>query len=390
MQEDKIKLYEELLAADPGSRLFLPLARLYLERGEAEKAISTLETGLNRYQEHFEARLLLHETLYEQGRMEEAREHLRMVSEVLRKYPAYWEHWADTVESEGQIDAAVGVRFLARYFQGDEPGWAEVLHRGLLDTRGEEKPSEIAAPSEAEEETVSSESLESDGVTVLSEEEGSDPYRTKTMADILVSQGDYAQALDIYTELEAQASSSGEREKLQERINRVKEQIEANSGDNQILESDLEPEPEQELEPEPEPEQKAESELEPDSELEPEEELEPEAELEPEEESVPELKPESEPEQAPEPEQEHGATSEPAFDSEPETELELVPESESYLNPEEELEPEAELEPEEESVPEQNSEAELEPEEEETSSSGGEAELVDRLEKLAERLETRQ
>lgn len=338
MQEDKIKLYEELLAADPGSRLFLSLARLYLERGEAENAISTLQTGLNRYQEHFEARLLLHDILYEQGRTEEAREHLRMVSEVLRKYPAFWEHWADTVESEGQIDAAVGVRFLARYFQGDEPGWTEVMRRGMLDTQSGEEPPERAAPSEAEEDTLSSEDLEPDEGMVLSEEEGWDPYRTKTMADILVSQEDYAQALDIYTELEAKASSSEEREKLQEKINWVKEQIEANSGTNQNLETDLEPElepvPESEFEPEPE----AGSELEPESDLEPEEELEPEAELEP----------------------------------EVESELELKPEAE--------LEPETELEPEE----------ALEPEQEKASTSGSDEELVDRLEKLAERLETRQ
>ncbi len=371
MQEDTIKLYEELLAADPGSRLFLPLARLYLERQEAEKAISTLETGLNRYQEHFEARLLLHDVLYEQGRTEEAREHLRMVSEVLRKYPAFWEHWASAVEAEGQDDAAVGVWFLARYFQGREPGWADALRRGLLDDRGREEPQETAAPSEAEEEAVSSASLESDQGMVLSEEEGSDPYRTRTMADILVSQEDYAQALDIYTELEAKTSSPSEREKLQERINWVKERIEANSGTNRTQEPASEPE----LEPEPE----------------------------------------SEPEQPPDPEQEHRTMAEPELDSELESELELVPESEpesgSDMEPEEELEPEAELESEEESEhelkpeeepghelePEKGSVTELEPEEvlepeeeKASSSSGSEQELVNRLERLAERLETRQ
>jgi tetratricopeptide (TPR) repeat protein len=234
MQEDKIKLYEELLAADPGSRLFLPLARLYLERGETDKAISTLESGLGRYQEHFEARLLLHETLREQGRVEEAREQLYMVSAVLRKYPTFWEHWAETLEAEGQPDAAAALRFLAPHFQGRVPSWADVLRRGLKNFSEEESPGVApASPDpEPEPEEASPGCSGSAGAAIQEGEEERDPYRTKTMADILVSQGDYAQALDIYTELQAAATSSRDREKLQERIDQVKEQLEATSGNS--------------------------------------------------------------------------------------------------------------------------------------------------------------
>lgn len=242
MQDDKIKLYEELLAADPGSRLFLPLARLYLERGEAGKAISTLESGLSRYQEHFEARLLLHETLREQGRTEEAREQLHMVSAVLRKYPAFWEHWAENMEPEGQTDAAVALRFLARCFQNHSPNWAEVLRRGLQNFPGAGESMDIdRSPPEADPETASMGCSGSADAATQGEDEGRDPYRTKTMADILVSQGDYAQALDIYSELQAAATSAREREKLQERIDRVKEQLEATSG-NKVEPEEAQPE----------------------------------------------------------------------------------------------------------------------------------------------------
>ncbi|MCF8029288.1 MAG: hypothetical protein K9K39_00145 [Desulfohalobiaceae bacterium] len=233
--QDKIKLYEELLAADPGSRLFLSLARLYLEHQEKDKAVSTLETGLTRYPEHFEARLLLHATLQEQGRTGEAQEHLRMVSEVLRKYPAFWEHWAANMESEGQADAAAAVRFLARYFQDQVSSWGEILLRGTRDPKLEGKTARVAeAPPEAELGMVAPSSSGAGGGTAQEGEDGGDPYRTKTMADILSSQGDYAQALDIYSELQAASDSQEQREKLQERIDWVKRQIEAASGKDMV------------------------------------------------------------------------------------------------------------------------------------------------------------
>lgn len=231
MQEDKIKLYEELLAADPGSRLFLPLARLYLDRGEADQAISTLRSGLNRYQEHFEARLLLHDTLREQGRTDEALEQMHMVSAVLRKYPAFWEQWAESMEAEGQADAAVAMRFVARCFGNHAPSWAEVLRRGIQDVPAEGEGEAAADSSPEAELDLPSRGCTGSGAAATQDgDEGRDPYRTKTMADILVSQGDYAQALDIYSELQAAAPSSGEREKLQARIDSVKEQLEATSG----------------------------------------------------------------------------------------------------------------------------------------------------------------
>ena len=232
--QDKIKLYEELLAADPGSRLFLSLARLYLERQEEDKAVSTLEAGLARYPEHFEARLLLHGTLQKQGRTGEAQEHLRMVSEVLRKHPAFWEHWAATLESEGQLDAAAAVRFLARYFQDQAFSWSEVLLRGTQDPKLEKETPGVAEASPESDLGMAAPGCLGAGGATAKGEGGGDPYRTKTMADILSSQGDYAQALDIYSELQAASDSQEQREKLQESIDWAKRQIEVSSGKDMV------------------------------------------------------------------------------------------------------------------------------------------------------------
>ena len=43
--QDKLKCYEEALAIDPGSRLFFPLAKLYLDNEQIEKAEKVLKTG---------------------------------------------------------------------------------------------------------------------------------------------------------------------------------------------------------------------------------------------------------------------------------------------------------------------------------------------------------
>ncbi len=224
--QEKISLYEELLEMDPGSRLFLPLARLYLEREDLSRAETTLKTGLTRYPEHFEARLFLHYILYQQGKEEEAMEHLQMVSEVLCKFPAFWQHWGENMETRGQRNTAVAACFLARNLQGEKLGWLDVLQDGVR-TWQEKGGAQSYTPKQGEtaHDLWDTEEMEDEGGQEQLRAAREDPYRTRTMADILSSQGDYAQALDIYTELLDKASSPDQEEKLQERINWVQEKL---------------------------------------------------------------------------------------------------------------------------------------------------------------------
>ena len=69
--QDKLKCYEEALALDPGSKLFFPLAKLYLDNEQIEKAEDVLKSGLERYPEHLEARLLLANIYFLRGQEEE-------------------------------------------------------------------------------------------------------------------------------------------------------------------------------------------------------------------------------------------------------------------------------------------------------------------------------
>ena len=224
--QDKIQLYEELLEMEPGSRLFLPLARLYLEQGDTDKAEATLQSGLGKHPEHFEARLLLHQILYEQDRREKAREHLQMVTEVLWKYPAFWEQWAESMQEEGQAEPAVAVAFLARAFRGLDPRWSDVLREGILTLGGSSHGAASGSGGNSEVDPGAESPAQVDaGPETGTIQETSDPYRTKTMADIVCSQGDYAQALDIYTELRDKASTEAQRQELQENIDWVQEKL---------------------------------------------------------------------------------------------------------------------------------------------------------------------
>ncbi len=64
----KIEWYQEVLSLEPGSRVFFPLAKLFVENGMPEDAVITLCRGLDRHPDYLEARMLLVELLTELGR----------------------------------------------------------------------------------------------------------------------------------------------------------------------------------------------------------------------------------------------------------------------------------------------------------------------------------
>ena len=65
----KIEWYQEVLALEPGSRIFFPLAKLFVEFGQFEDAERTLRQGLDRHPDSMEARLLLVQAFASLGQM---------------------------------------------------------------------------------------------------------------------------------------------------------------------------------------------------------------------------------------------------------------------------------------------------------------------------------
>lgn len=245
----KIEWYKEVLRLDPESRLFFPLARLLVETGEPEQAVSVLEAGLEHHPEFLEARLFLVEVLALLGRQDQAQGYVEPLISVLAGYPAFWRLWAASVQD---ANSALALAFLSRHFHGERLSWEQVLLKGLqnmVETSSDRekkpepetgadvlKPVKIEVASEdyfpgTEEQAeldLSHEEVDESFFQALSEMEGREAafgeedvfeeeielgpdkeepgkdevtVRTRTMADILVKQGDVRGALEIYRDL---------------------------------------------------------------------------------------------------------------------------------------------------------------------------------------------
>lgn len=143
---NKIAWYKEVLEVEPGSRVFLPLARLLFEEGRDQEAHAALLDGLSRHPEFIEARMLLVEVLSRMGRGGEAARHAAMVAERLEGYDGFWRTWAESEAREGRRDPALALRFLAAAFGGRELNWTEVIEQGLaLVLGGEAASPEVAS-----------------------------------------------------------------------------------------------------------------------------------------------------------------------------------------------------------------------------------------------------
>ncbi len=70
------------VAGEPGSRVFLQLAELYLKAGMTSEAVSTLENGLKATPHYMSAKVMLGKAYLENGEAEKAREQLEAVVKV--------------------------------------------------------------------------------------------------------------------------------------------------------------------------------------------------------------------------------------------------------------------------------------------------------------------
>ena len=270
--KEKIDWYQEVLELEPGSKVFFPLARLLAEDRQLERAVQTLRHGLDRHPEFIEARLYLIDLLFRHGQLEQCEEQIGLLSPLFSRYEGFWQAWGSSVAASGKEgDAGLALNFLAAAFQQRSLTLADVLSRGLeavLRQEGQAAPAEKQACTAAPKGPVpslspaSSASPVSGVAAVLSplagvvqslpaeisvdaanacgadsagcqsgdaaqgdeaQEEGEEAeerfsLRTRSMAEVLAEQGDFAAALEIYQELAAQASSPEEAADLQYRM----------------------------------------------------------------------------------------------------------------------------------------------------------------------------
>ncbi|MBG0789236.1 MAG: tetratricopeptide repeat protein [Desulfovibrionaceae bacterium] len=213
---EKIEWYQEVLSLEPGSRVFFPLAKLFVENGQPEDAVKTLRQGLDRHPDYLEARMLLVELLTELGREDEVYEQLARVINPLRDYPAFWRGWARSLPPERR-DLAVFLMLVSSNLTGDDINWTDVVFEGIGTLADRLVGAPLPPPRDVEpfslpkvERRVGSRAGEF--------HPGAGSFRTKTMADLLASQGDVDGALEIYRELLQSTLSDERRSEIEERI----------------------------------------------------------------------------------------------------------------------------------------------------------------------------
>lgn len=221
----KIEWYQEVLALEPGSRIFFPLAKLFVEFGQLEDAEKTLRQGLDRHPDSMEARLLLIQVLTRLERLDEAQEQLQAVIKPLERYPAFWSLWAHQT-SDKDRDFAVFLMLVASHFTDRPVKWTDVVIEGLNSlTDRLIGPLKANARKAREQERIPASTAAPappvcDGVDTPYEGPAPDAgsYRTRTMAELLASQGDFGGALGIYRELWGRALDECEKTDLSSRI----------------------------------------------------------------------------------------------------------------------------------------------------------------------------
>jgi len=205
----KIEWYQEVLSLEPGSKVFFPLAQLFVETGHLDDAVITLTQGLDRHPDFLEARMLLVQLLSELGREGEVHEHLKRVVEPLSSYPAFWRAWAKSMPEEKR-DVAVFLMLVASNLSGDEIGWTDVVFEGMSSLSDRLVGEPLPAPSKSAvrpaplrmvSEKSTDHAKELDGAVKTAGSGGTGTFRTRTMADLLASQGDIEGAIAIYEEL---------------------------------------------------------------------------------------------------------------------------------------------------------------------------------------------
>lgn len=153
---EKIEWYKEVLALEPSSRLFFPLARLLAQANRVDEALLFLQQGLERHPDFMEARLLYVELLHKQGATQACQDQISRLETLLGQYAGFWEAWGASRRNEPEAalaDMGWVLQFLALNFGSKPVSLKKILERGLNSFLADPAPVQqsfapVAAPRE--------------------------------------------------------------------------------------------------------------------------------------------------------------------------------------------------------------------------------------------------
>jgi tetratricopeptide (TPR) repeat protein len=202
---DTLHLFDELLEHDSGSKIFFPLARLYRKQGHVQRAIEIVQKGIEHHPDYLEAQLYLIELLSEIGDSVAAESKAQSIFTKLMSYEKFWiclrAHYAKSQQS----DLALASFLVERNAHGENVDIVKLMSFGIAHY------SEMITSSAAV--TEPDKDLDAEEVALFCINSG---IKTKTMAKLLVAQGEFAQAIKIYDDLLENAVSDDERTDLRD------------------------------------------------------------------------------------------------------------------------------------------------------------------------------
>lgn len=283
---EKIEWYKEVLALEPGSRLFFPLAKMLEKEGCLDEACQVMAVGVSRHEDYLEARLYYIEILGRLDKKEECQRQVAVLGGLLSRYHRFWSAWAQSVSERGNADSALAMRILDGVFRHPALSFVDLLNRGLasIDSEHHSNQNTVGAgeydggvkqaakatlkacpesPGRLVTENLVGSSLPEmkatsdlpvkpgDSVALPLREEqlvhesankflppnelnagtlvdGGCSLRTKSMAEVLAEQGDYLAAVDIYEEILADTVNPQERVEISDRLDTLKKMLSAN------------------------------------------------------------------------------------------------------------------------------------------------------------------
>lgn len=144
IMQEKIKLYEEMLALEPGSKFFFPLAKMLMARGEYDRAQKIIRQGLAVHPEFIEARLLLLDVLDNLGENDAALEETASIVQLLSGYKGFWKLWEKLLAAKDDRDSLIAMRFFRGAMQGTPLRWVDIFEQGCAQVLNASTPADAS------------------------------------------------------------------------------------------------------------------------------------------------------------------------------------------------------------------------------------------------------
>ena len=143
MAKSMVEKYEQILSADPGSMVFVELAKALLDRGEPSRAIEICQAGLSHHPESVVGRVLWGKALIGTGKPAEAMQQFDQAIAVDRENPYAYNLIGEVLLHKGLHRSALPILKKAVALQPNDTRVRQWLEQTTRALNGEKAPSQV-------------------------------------------------------------------------------------------------------------------------------------------------------------------------------------------------------------------------------------------------------